>query len=88
MNSVSPGWIWTREVDKAAENNREKYDPVWGQFHMLGRMGHPIEIAAPVLFLLSDDASFITGTDLPVDGGYNGLGPEGLGENTRIAGSR
>jgi NAD(P)-dependent dehydrogenase (short-subunit alcohol dehydrogenase family) len=66
VNSVSPGWIWTREVDKAAGGDREKYDPIWGQFHMLGRMGHPIEIAGPVLFLLSDDASFITGTDLPV----------------------
>jgi NAD(P)-dependent dehydrogenase (short-subunit alcohol dehydrogenase family) len=88
VNSVSPGWIWTREVDKAAGGDRTTYDPVWGQFHMLGRLGHPVEIAGPVLFLLSDDASFITGTDLPVDGGYNGLGPEGLGQNTRIAGSR
>ncbi|WP_438479021.1 SDR family oxidoreductase [Oleiharenicola lentus] len=88
VNSVSPGWIWTREVDKAAGGDRDTYDPIWGQFHMLARMGHPIEIAAPVLFLLSDDASFITGTDLPVDGGYNGLGPEGLGQNTKIAGSR
>jgi NAD(P)-dependent dehydrogenase (short-subunit alcohol dehydrogenase family) len=88
VNSVSPGWIWTREVDKAAGGDRATYDPVWGQFHMLARMGHPIEIAGPVLFLLSDDASFITGTDLPVDGGYNGLGPEGLGQNTKIAGSR
>ena len=88
VNSVSPGWIWTREVDKAAGGDRATYDPVWGQFHMLARMGHPIEIAAPVLFLLSDDASFITGTDLPVDGGYNGLGPEGLGQNTKIAGTR
>jgi NAD(P)-dependent dehydrogenase (short-subunit alcohol dehydrogenase family) len=88
VNSVSPGWIWTREVDKAAGGDREKYDPVWGQFHMLGRMGHPVEIAGPVLFLLSDDASFITGTDLPVDGGYNALGPEGLGQNTKIAGTR
>lgn len=88
VNSVSPGWIWTREVDKAAGGDRAKYDPVWGQFHMLGRMGHPVEIAGPVLFLLSDDASFITGTDLPVDGGYNGLGPEGLGQNTKIAGSK
>jgi NAD(P)-dependent dehydrogenase (short-subunit alcohol dehydrogenase family) len=88
VNSVSPGWIWTREVDKAAGNDRATYDPIWGQFHMLGRMGHPVEIAGPVLFLLSDDASFITGTDLPVDGGYNGLGPEGLGQNTKIAGSR
>ncbi len=88
VNSVSPGWIWTREVDKAAGGDRATFDPIWGQFHMLGRMGHPIEIAAPVLFLLSDDASFITGTDLPVDGGYNGLGPEGLGQHTKIAGTR
>jgi NAD(P)-dependent dehydrogenase (short-subunit alcohol dehydrogenase family) len=88
VNSVSPGWIWTREVDKAAGGDRAKYDPVWGQFHMLGRMGHPVEIAGPTLFLLSDDASFITGTDLPVDGGYNGLGPEGLGQNTKIAGTK
>ena len=43
---------------------------------------------ADFMFLLSDDASFITGTDLPVDGGYNGLGPEGLGQNTKIAGTR
>ena len=88
VNSVSPGWIWTREVDKAAGHDRATWDPIWGQFHMLGRMGHPIEIAGPVLFLLSDDASFITGTDLPVDGGYNGLGPEGLGQNTKIAGTK
>jgi NAD(P)-dependent dehydrogenase (short-subunit alcohol dehydrogenase family) len=87
VNSVSPGWIWTRETDKAAEGDRAKYEPVWGEYHMLGRLGHPIEVARPVLFLLSDDASFITGTDLPVDGGYNGLGPEGLGRTTRIAGT-
>jgi NAD(P)-dependent dehydrogenase (short-subunit alcohol dehydrogenase family) len=87
VNSVSPGWIWTREVDKAAGGDREKYDPIWGQFHVLRRMGHPVEIAGPVLFLLSDDASFITGTDLPVDGGYNALGSEGLGASTKIAGT-
>ena len=87
VNSVSPGWIWTRETDKAADGDRAKYDPIWGQYHMLGRMGHPVEVAGPVLFLLSGDASFITGTDLPVDGGYNGLGPEGLGATTKIAGT-
>jgi NAD(P)-dependent dehydrogenase (short-subunit alcohol dehydrogenase family) len=87
VNSVSPGWIWTREVDKAAGGDRERYEPIWGAFHMLGRLGKPAEVARPILFLLSDDASFITGTDLPVDGGYNGLGPEGLGQNTKIAGS-
>ena len=38
--------------------------------HKLGRMGRPEEIAAVAAFLLSDDASFITGHALPVDGGY------------------
>ena len=46
---------------------------------MLRRMGQAIEVARPTLFLLSDDASFITGTTLMVDGGYCSLGPEGLG---------
>jgi NAD(P)-dependent dehydrogenase (short-subunit alcohol dehydrogenase family) len=88
VNSISPGWIWTREVDKAAGGDREKFDPIWGQYHMLARMGHPVEMAGPALFLLSNDASFITGTELPVDGGYNGIGPEGLGQTSKIAGSR
>ena len=87
VNSVSPGWIWTREVLAAAAGNREKYDPIWGEYHILGRCGEPIECAGPTLFLLSDDASFISGTDLPVDGGYNALGSEGLGKTATFAGS-
>ena len=54
---------------------------------MLRRMGQAIEVARPTLFLLSDDASFITGTVLMIDGGYNSMGPEGLGETPVIAGS-
>lgn len=91
VNSVSPGWIWTREVHKAAAvdgGGRDKWDPVWGEYHMLRRCGEPIECAGPVLFLLSDDASFITATDLAIDGGYNGMGPEGLGKTTVLAGSK
>jgi NAD(P)-dependent dehydrogenase (short-subunit alcohol dehydrogenase family) len=87
VNSVSPGWIWTREVYRAAQGDRAKWDPVWGQFHMLERCGDPVEVAAAVLFLLSDDASFITATDLPVDGGYQGLGSEGIGRNSKFAGT-
>ncbi len=87
VNSVSPGWIWTRENDKAAGYDREKYDKIWGDFCMMRRMGKTEEVASAVLFLLSDAASFITAVDLPVDGGYQGLGPEGLGQNTRIAGT-
>jgi NAD(P)-dependent dehydrogenase (short-subunit alcohol dehydrogenase family) len=88
VNSVSPGWVWTRETDKAAGFDRAKFEPIWGDFCIMRRMGQPVEIAAAVLFLLSDDASFITGTDLAVDGGYQALGPEGLGKNTLVAGSR
>jgi len=87
VNSVSPGWIWTREVEKAAGGDRRKWEPVWGEFHMLRRLGEPVEVAAAILFLLSADASFITGADLPVDGGYQGLGSEGLGSASQFAGS-
>lgn len=87
VNSVSPGWVWTREVAKAAADDRAKWEPVWGDFHCLGRMADPAEIAKPICFLLSDDASFITGSDLPVDGGYCALGPEGLGAASKFAGS-
>jgi NAD(P)-dependent dehydrogenase (short-subunit alcohol dehydrogenase family) len=54
---------------------------------MLERLAFTIEISRPVLFLLSDDASFITGTDLPVDGGYYALGPVGIGRASAFAGT-
>ncbi len=87
VNTVSPGWIWTREVDKAANFDREKWEPVWGKFHLLRRLGRTEEVAAAVAFLLSDEASFITGTDLFVDGGYLAMGSEGLGGQSSFAGS-
>jgi NAD(P)-dependent dehydrogenase (short-subunit alcohol dehydrogenase family) len=90
VNNVDPGWIWSNETDKAANldgGGRAKWDPIWGKYHMLRRMGQAVEVARPTLFLLSDDASFITGTTLMVDGGYLAMGPEGLGETAVIAGS-
>jgi NAD(P)-dependent dehydrogenase (short-subunit alcohol dehydrogenase family) len=90
VNSVSPGFIWTREVERGSQldgGGKAKWGRIWGETHMLGRCGEPIEAARPILFLLSDDASFITGTDLRIDGGYLGMGPEGIGKNTLNAGS-
>jgi NAD(P)-dependent dehydrogenase (short-subunit alcohol dehydrogenase family) len=87
VNTVSPGWIWTREVDKAAGYDRAKWGPIWGRFHMLRRLGEVEECAAPVAFLLSDEASFITSAELMVDGGYRGMGSEGLGDASSFAGS-
>lgn len=87
VNSVSPGWIWTPEVAKAANDDRETWEPVWGRFHMLRRLGEAAEVAKAIAFLCSSDSSFITGADLPVDGGYSAMGPEGLGEGSSFAGS-
>jgi NAD(P)-dependent dehydrogenase (short-subunit alcohol dehydrogenase family) len=87
VNTVSPGWIWTREVDKAAGYDREKWGPVWGKFHLLRRLGEVEEVAAATAFMLSSDASFVTGADLFVDGGYLAMGSEGLGEASSFAGS-
>ncbi len=90
VNSIDPAWIWSNETDKAANmdgGGREKWGPVWGQYHMLRRMGEAVEVARPTLFLLSDDASFITGHNLMIDGGYCAMGPEGLGETAVVAGS-
>ena len=87
VNAISPGWIWTPEVAKAANGDRAKWEPVWGRYAMLRRLGEPREIANAVLFLCSDEASFITGAELPVDGGYLGLGSEGLGDTSTFAGT-
>lgn len=76
VNAVSPGWTWSNIMDQLTGGNRAKTDAVAAPFHLLGRVGNPEEVAAAVLFLCSDEASFITGTDIRVDGGYSAMGPE------------
>lgn len=87
VNCVSPGWIWTPEVLRAAGGDRHRYEAEWGGFHMLRRLGEPAEVARAVLFLCSSDASFITGTELMVDGGYHGMSAEGHGDRSQFAGT-
>jgi NAD(P)-dependent dehydrogenase (short-subunit alcohol dehydrogenase family) len=76
VNAVSPGWTWSNIMDQLTNGNRAKTDAVAAPFHLLKRVADPEEIAAAVLFLCSDEASFITGTDIRVDGGYTAMGPE------------
>ena len=76
VNSVSPGWTWCRLMDELTHGDKVKTNKVGGAFHLLGRVGEPREVADAVLFLCSKHASFITGTDLAVDGGYSAMGPE------------
>jgi len=69
VNSISPGVIETPRTRRRFDTVDEFYQSR-GKLHMLGRVGQPEEIAKAVLFLASEDSSFITATDLLVDGGY------------------
>ena len=68
VNAIAPGYIHTPMTAMVKElPEAERYI---ANLHPMGRFGHPEEIAAAAAFLASDDASFITGIALPVDGGY------------------
>jgi NAD(P)-dependent dehydrogenase (short-subunit alcohol dehydrogenase family) len=68
VNAVAPGYIATPMTAFVQEN--ADYQAFISALHPLERLGRPEEIAAAAAFLASDDASFITGVTLPVDGGY------------------
>ncbi|NHN36520.1 glucose 1-dehydrogenase [Pseudomaricurvus alcaniphilus] len=65
VNTICPGVIDTPLVDK----NSDELNAVLVSMTPMGRKGQPLEVAHAALYLASDDASFVTGTDLMVDGG-------------------
>jgi NAD(P)-dependent dehydrogenase (short-subunit alcohol dehydrogenase family) len=79
-NSISPGFILT-DRSSAGSGGKERAARVMGPKHLLNRPGMPDEIAAGAVYLASDESSFVTGTDLLIDGGYvafkGEVGPDG-----------
>ncbi|MGP4016565.1 SDR family NAD(P)-dependent oxidoreductase [Saccharopolyspora sp. 5N708] len=68
VNSISPGYVGTEMTQLGMSN--EEWRRAWIEGTPMGRVAQPREIAPAVVFLASDAASFCTGTDLVVDGGY------------------
>jgi meso-butanediol dehydrogenase/(S,S)-butanediol dehydrogenase/diacetyl reductase len=71
VNAVTPGGVRTRFMEAATgmDPSSPILDELGRKTHPLGRIGEPHEVAAAIAFLASDDASFITGVGLPIDGG-------------------
>lgn len=69
VNAVCPGYIQTPMVQGIFVEN-EGFEERVASRHPIGRLGEPSEIAAAVIWLSSDAASFVTGHNMPVDGGY------------------
>lgn len=67
VNCVAPGPVRTAQWDRLSEDEVERSSAST----VVGRIGHPDEVASAIAFLLGDDASFITGTTLMVDGGWS-----------------
>jgi NAD(P)-dependent dehydrogenase (short-subunit alcohol dehydrogenase family) len=73
VNSVHPGTILTplvKEFASRGEGGFEAYEKLMVSKHPIGSMGEPDDVAYGVLFLASDEAKFVTGSQLVIDGGY------------------
>ncbi|HEB3530121.1 TPA: SDR family oxidoreductase [Burkholderia cenocepacia] len=74
--SVSPAWTWSPSLSKFSGGSIELANKVGAKLHPLGRVGRGEEVGAVVAFACSEAASWITGVDLAVDGGFSCLGPD------------
>jgi len=73
VNSVHPGTIMTELVEEMARNAPEGYERYMEgrcAIHPIGHPGEPLDVAYGVLYLASDEAKFVTGAELYIDGGY------------------
>ncbi len=72
VNAVAPGWVVT-ELSRGARENSERNAQIMARIPV-ARWAEPAEVADPIMFLCSNAARYVTGTMLPVDGGYMSVG--------------
>lgn len=72
VNSIHPGFIQTPMVEHhmARQTNPETARKAAAALHPLGHMGEPDDVAWGAVYLASDEAKFVTGAELVIDGGY------------------
>jgi NAD(P)-dependent dehydrogenase (short-subunit alcohol dehydrogenase family) len=76
VNALVAGWTVSDPIDALSDGDVERADRLAAEFHLLGRLGRAEEVARGALFLCSQEASFTTGGELKVEGGYLAMGPE------------
>lgn len=69
VNSLHPGFIWTPMIEKLEKEN-PGYKQRLEALHPVGHLGEARDIAYGILFLVSDESKFMTGSELVIDGGY------------------
>lgn len=72
VNSVHPSYTWTPMVQHLGDNtgDRDAFYDALGEAHPIGRPGVPMDIAYGVLYLASDESTWVTGSELVIDGGF------------------
>ena len=73
VNSVHPGYIWTplvEDLGRQSPQGLEAFRRELDEKHPIGHVGEPDDIAAGIVYLASDEAKFVTGAELVIDGGY------------------
>jgi NAD(P)-dependent dehydrogenase (short-subunit alcohol dehydrogenase family) len=76
VNMVTLGHIWSDPFDGLTSGDRAHADKVSIPFNLMGRVADAEEVANVVAFVASGAASYMTGGEIPVDGGYGAMGPE------------
>lgn len=76
VNSIHPGTIMTplvKELGSRMEGGLPAYEKLMSEKHPIGHAGEPIDVAYGCLYLASDEAKFVTGAQLYIDGGYSAM---------------